>query len=151
MKKKKLNFQKFIFCLLFYVSVILIIFISIKLFNNFEKNFNYLYYYFICSLIIFFYFLFILIKKYSEYFFIITISILISFYIFEFYYVFKNINNEFQNTYEKKEYDKNILKLNFYNQNKENDNSTIIGFNSLNYFKSSQKLLPLTHASNSIL
>ena len=142
--------QRLLFRSLFYISSLLLFycFYKVEIVQTIKRQ-DYLFYYILFSLIIFFYFLFISIKKYSEYFFIIIISILGSFFLNEIYYVYSNKNKYFENSYHKTEKKKYESKMNFYNKNKEQDDSSIIAYNPLIYYQNNQKLLPISHATNS--
>jgi len=142
--------QRLLFRSLFYISSLLLFycFYKVEIVQTIKRQ-DYLFYYILFSLIIFFYFLFISIKKYSEYFFIIIISILGSFFLYEIYYVYSNKNKYFENSYHETEKKKYESKMNFYNKNKEQDDSSIIAYNPLIYYQNNQKLLPISHATNS--
>ena len=60
---------------------------------------DYFFYYILFSLIIFLFFLFFLIKKYAEYFFIVLMSIIGSFFSYEIYYVYSNKDKLFEKNY----------------------------------------------------
>ncbi len=140
-----LKTQKSIFKILFYISITFLISgLIIIEFLQIKERAEYLFYYFLFSLIIFFYILFIKSKKYSEFFFISIIAILLGFYFFEIYNAYLKIN-EFNSKIEKK----NKSKIEVYKENKKINDSTIIGFHPFAYLKDEKNFLPLTHISKS--
>ena len=90
-----------------------------------------------------------LIKKYAEYFFIVLLSIIGSFFSYEIYYVYSNKGKLFEKNYYESENKKYHSIINFYKTNKKQDSTTIIAYNPLIYYKKDQQLLPITHATNS--